>query len=95
MVLVFSTIMDINACFYDGSVSYAKGNAWEIKSPFFQPVWDVAHGFISDGYLFPFEGIIPWQTVFDCVKKIGFDGPLTIETKIKPEPFEKLKKIVK
>jgi sugar phosphate isomerase/epimerase len=48
----------------------------------------------DDEHLFPFEGIIPWATVFDCVKQIGFDGPVTIETKIKPELFAKLKNIV-
>ena len=99
----------------------------QIQSDFFQPVWDVAHGFLSDGlqpwleiiadfswqsvhltdnhgrvrnnsnddeHLFPFEGIIPWDTVFNSLKRVGFDGPLTIETGIKPELFRKLKNVV-
>lgn len=100
----------------------------QIKSFFFQPVWDVAHAFLSDGlqawldilpdfdwqsihltdnhgrvknsskddeHLFPLEGLIPWQTVFDYIKWIGFDGPLTIETKIRPELFNKLKENIR
>ncbi|MCF6176956.1 MAG: sugar phosphate isomerase/epimerase [Victivallaceae bacterium] len=47
----------------------------------------------DDQHLFPFEGIIPWDEVFKQLQRINFDGPITIETAIKPELFKRLKKI--
>jgi len=45
----------------------------------------------DDQHLFPFEGLIPWEEVFQNLRRITFDGPITIETAIKPELFKRLK----
>jgi sugar phosphate isomerase/epimerase len=49
---------------------------------------------VDDEHLFPGEGIIPWSQVLTKMRKLGFDGPVTIECPIKPELMQQFADLV-
>lgn len=100
-----------------GSLEETKYIIETVNSPWVQPVFDVAHAFLTDDledwfrffashpciavhatdnhgrvrgvrdddeHLFPGEGIIPWPDVLARMRRLGFDGPVTIECPINP-----------
>ena len=48
----------------------------------------------DDEHLFPGEGIIPWAKVLIKMRKLGFDGPVTIECPLKQELMRKFTNLV-
>jgi len=48
----------------------------------------------DDEHLFPGRGIIPWEEVFNRLRGIGFDGPVTLECPIDNKLFAGFRKLV-